>query len=192
MNQFSADVQRELPYAIALEIGYTGSRSSHLQENYTGTSSELINQLNPSYFSLGSALNKSVPNPFYGNGGTGVIGAATVSQAQLLLPYPEYGAISALDNPASARFDSVFIKVQKRLARGLTFLSTLTWSRNEDNEVGGGSASSFNGFTGSTPPSAPQNYYNLSAEWALLRWMYRYVGPVHGHISCHSAKANTS
>jgi hypothetical protein len=112
-------------------------------------------------------LNTAVPNPFYGHGGTGVIGNATVSQAQLLLPFPEYSTVGMVTNPSSAQYDSMVVKAQKRLSAGLTFLSSFTWSRNEDNEWGSGSANSFNTFSGSTPPSQPQNYYNLAAEWAL-------------------------
>ncbi len=44
---------------------------------------------------LGSALTQSVANPFFGHGGTGVIGTANVQESQLLLPYPTYGAINA-------------------------------------------------------------------------------------------------
>ncbi len=175
--QFSADIQRELPKGIALAIGYVGSRSNNLTPSPTGTGTEPINQLNPSYLGLGSALNASVPNPFFGlPGASGVIAASKVTRAQLLLPFPEYSTISANMNPAHAQYDSMTAKVQKRLSHGLTFLSTLTWSRNEDNEYGAGGGNALNGFVGSTPPSFPQNVYNLASEWARssvdvpIRW----------------------
>jgi hypothetical protein len=168
VQQFSFDVQQELPLGIALEVGYIGSRSTHLQPSPTGNGNMNINQLPMSYLSMGSALNNSVTNPFYGSPyAAGVIAAAKVSQAQLLLPFPEYSTIGQVTNPASASYDSLIAKVQKRLTGGLTVLSTMTWSRNEDNEWGSGTSNSFNTFSGSTPPSQPQNYYNLNAEWAL-------------------------
>ncbi len=167
VQQFSFDIQRELPYGIALELGYAGSRSSHLQPSPTGNGNMNINQLPMNYLSLGSALNTAVANPFFGHGGSGVIGNATVSQAQLLLPFPQYSTIGMVTNPASAQYDSLIVKAQKRLSKGLTFLSTFTWSKNQDNEWGSGTSNSFNTFSGSTPPSQPQNYYNLDAEWAL-------------------------
>jgi trimeric autotransporter adhesin len=167
VQQFSFDVQRELPYGIALEAGYIGSRSRHLQPSPTGNGNMNINQLPVEYMSMGSALNTAVANPFYRNGGTGVIGNATVAQAQLLLPFPEYSTIGMVTNPSHAKYDSMVVKAQKRLSAGLTFLSTFTWSRNEDNEWGSGTSNSFNTFSGSTPPSQPQNYYNPAAEWAL-------------------------
>jgi hypothetical protein len=167
VQQFSFDIQRQLPKNIALEVGYIASRSHGLQPSPTGNGNMNINQLPLQYMSLGSALNTAVPNPFYGHGGTGVIGNATVAQAQLLLPFPEYSTIGEVTNPSSAKYDSMVVKLQKRLSGGLTFISTFTWSRNEDNEWGSGTSNAYNGFSGSTPPSQPQNYYNLNAEWAL-------------------------
>ena len=168
VHQFSADLQQELPSGIALEVGYIGSRSYHLLGTSTGATALSINQLAPQYLSLGSGLTKSVPNPFFGlAGAAGVIGSSTVSQAQLLLPFPEYSTVSENTNPVHAQYDSMVIKAQKRLSRGLTFLSTFTWSRNEDNAWGSAGSNYFNTFAGSTPPSAVQNAYNLGAEWAL-------------------------
>jgi hypothetical protein len=167
VQQFSFDVQRELPYGLALEAGYIGSRSSHLQPSPTGNGNMNINQLPSNYLSMGSALATAVANPFFGHGGTGVIGSATVAQAQLLLPFPEYSTIGEVTNPAHAKYDSMVVKLQKRLSHGFTFLSSFTYAKNYDNEWGSGTSNSFNGFSGSTPPSQPQNYYNLDAEWAL-------------------------
>ena len=167
VHQFSFDVQQELPFNIALEVGYIGSRSFHLQPSPTGNGNMDINQLPVQYLSMGSALNTAVPNPFFGHGGTGVIGSATVAQSQLLLPFPEYSTIGEVTNPSKAQYDSLVVKAQKRYSAGVTVLTTLTWAKSMDNEWGSGGANAFNGFSGSTPPSQPQNYYNLAAEWAL-------------------------
>jgi hypothetical protein len=167
VQQFSFDVQRELPHGIALEVGYIASRSKHLQPSPTGNGNMNINQVPTSYLSLGSALNTAVANPFFGHGGTGVVGNASVAQAQLLMPFPEYSTIGEVTNPSHAKYDSLVIKAQKRMSGGLMFLSTFTYSKNEDNEWGSGTSNSFNTFSGSTPPSQPQNAYNLGAEWAL-------------------------
>ncbi len=167
--QYSVDIQRQLPKNMMFEIGYIGSSSRHLQTSSTATGSYDINQVPDSYLPLGSQLAASVPNPYYQHGGTGIIGSATVAAAQLLRPFSEYGNIGILTNPAHARYDSLIAKVQKRMSGGLTFLSAFTWSKNMDNEFASG-----NFFSGSS--SAPQNAYNLEAEYALalsdtpLRW----------------------
>jgi hypothetical protein len=159
VQQYSFDIQRELPFGIALEIGYVGSHSTHL----TISSASLnINALNPSYLSMGSALNSPVANPYFGHGGSGIVGTATVSQYQLLLPFSAFGSVSETYNDYNhARYDAGIVKVQKRFSKGLTFLSTLTYSRNNDASSGGVGNGTLNSGGG-----GPQNPYNVAAEYS--------------------------
>ncbi|HST78002.1 MAG TPA: carboxypeptidase regulatory-like domain-containing protein, partial [Verrucomicrobiae bacterium] len=167
--QYSVDVQRQLPSNIALEVGYIGSSSRHLQDSSTGTGAYNINQVPDSALALGSQLSSPVANPYFQNGGTGVIGSSTVTNAQLLKPYSPFSTIGILTNPSYALYNSMIVKAQKRLSAGLTFLSAFTWSKNMDNEFAG-----TNFFSGSS--TAPQDAYNLAAEYSLavadtpLRW----------------------
>jgi trimeric autotransporter adhesin len=159
IQQYSIDLQRELPGAIAVEVAYIGSHSTHLT---LGSSSLNINTLNPSYLAMGSALNTSVANPYYGHGGSGIVGTASVAEYQLLLPFSAFGSISESYNGYDhARYDSLVLKGQKRFSKGLTFLSTLTYSRNSDASSGGGAG---NG-TLNAGGGGPQNPYNLAAEY---------------------------
>ena len=79
---------------------------------------------------MGNALNNLVPNPFYGLVQTGTLSAPTVTQGQLLLPFPEYTGVSE----ASADvFDSTYhalqMKVEKRFTQGGTVLAAYTFSK---------------------------------------------------------------
>jgi hypothetical protein len=160
VEQFSFDVQRELPYTIALSAAYVGSRSYHLM---LGTPALNINQLNPTYFSMGgTALSQSVPNPYYVAGGPGIIGSKTVSQAQLLRPFPAFGDINIIGSDQNkAQYDSFVLRAQKRLSSGMSFLTSLTWAKNLDRSSGGAGSDVNRGSAG------PQNVYNLPAEWSL-------------------------
>jgi hypothetical protein len=159
VQQYSLDIQRELPGGIATEVGFVGSKSSHL---VTGTASINLNALNPSLLSLGSALTQSVVNPFFGRVTGGVIGTAKVQQSQLLLPYPTYGTISELfDDANKAKYYSLVFKAQKRFSKGLTFLSTFTWARNWD-ASGGGPANTLNAGN-----KGPQNPYDMASEYSF-------------------------
>jgi hypothetical protein len=159
VQQYSLDIQRELPGGIATEIGFVGSKSSHL---VTGTAAINLNALNPALLAQGSALTQSVVNPFFGHGGTGVIGTAKVQASQLLLPFPAFGAINqTFDDSNKAKYYSLVLKAQKRFSKGLTFLSSFTWSRNWD-ESGGGPGNTLNGGA-----KGPQNPYNMAAEYAF-------------------------
>jgi hypothetical protein len=168
VQQYSLDVQRELPFGIAMEVAYVGSHSTHLTQ---ATANININALNPALLSQGSALTATVGNPFFGKGGAGVVGGATVSQVQLLLPYPTFSAINLQFNDSShARYDSMVAKAQKRTGMGLTLLSTLTWSRNHDASSGGAGNFLNGGNLG------PQNPYDMGSEYSLanvdtpMRW----------------------
>jgi hypothetical protein len=159
VNQFSFDIQRELPGAIAVSGAYVGSRTYRLM---LGTPDLNINQLDPKYFSLGAAaLGASVTNPYYVPGGPGIIGSAKVTQAQLLRPFPAFGNLNVrYSDQNKAQFDSLVLKAQKRLSRGLTFLAAYTWSKNFDRSSGGTGSDVNQG------SKVPQNIYNLAAEWA--------------------------
>jgi hypothetical protein len=169
VHQYSFDIQRELPGNIVVVAGFTGSITHHLIQ---GTPDININQAPDSYLSLGSALNTKAPNPFYGtSAGILNLAAATVTQAQLLTPYPQFGAISMQNSDQNhARYYAVYAKAQQRFGRATNVLTTLTWSRNMDRSNGGA------GNTFSGQPSAAQDNYNLAAEWGLatintpLRW----------------------
>jgi hypothetical protein len=159
VQQYSFDIQREMPGGIATEIGFVGSKSSHLT---TATGAINLNALDPSLLSMGSTLTQQVANPFFGHGGTGVIGTANVQRSQLLLPYPTYDAITQLfDDNNKAKYYSMVLKAQKSFSKGLTFLSTFTWSRNWD-ESGAGPGNTLNGGN-----KGPQNPYNMAAEYAF-------------------------
>src|SRR4029077_5283935 len=168
VQQYSFDVQRELPWGVAMEVAYVGSHSTHLTQ---ATANININALSPSLLSQGSALTATVANPFFNKGGAGVIGSATLSQVQLLLPYPTFSTINLQYNDSShARYDSLVATVQKRMSMGMTVLSTLTWSRNHDASSGG--AGNFL----NAGNSGPQNPYDMGSEYSLanvdtpLRW----------------------
>jgi hypothetical protein len=159
VEQFSLDIQREVSKGIVMEVGYVGSRSKHLT---LGAASINENALDPSLLSMGSALTQSVPNPFFGHGGAGVVGTANVTESQLLLPYPTYGTISKLftDNN-KAKYDSLIFKAQKSFSHGITFFSGFTWARNWDESSGGV------GNTLNAGAKAPQNPYNMASEYAF-------------------------
>jgi len=159
IHQFSFDIQRELPAGFVLAVGYSGSVTHNLIQGTPGIN---INQLPDEYLSLGSKLNTKVPNPFFGtSGGTLNLASPTVAMSQLLLPYPQFGAISLTSSDDNhARYHSVYVKAQKKLGHATNILSTYTWSRNMD--ASNAASNTFN-----SQPSTSQDNYNRAAEWSL-------------------------
>ena len=97
MHRYSFDVQRELPGRVALTMGYIGSRSEGLALGGTVDRSLNINQLDPQYLALGSALLQQVPNPFFGIPQFGALSTpTTIARGQLLRPYPQFSVAAQL------------------------------------------------------------------------------------------------
>ena len=92
-----------------IDLTYVGNRGIHVI-----TGSLNYNQLNPSYFSMGNALLNPVANPFFGHitssGCSGYdLSAATVPQAALLRPHPEFCDINETDAPWAIRITTLCI-----------------------------------------------------------------------------------
>ncbi len=161
VQQFSVDIERELPGHIALQAGYIGSRSTDLSPAPNGGGPINVNQLNPSNFVQGVAgLGASVTNPYYGHGGTGVIGDPTVSQSQLLRPFPQFSSVNLFSSSSHADYNALLIKAEKRAAHGLNLVGSFTWSRNMDSSFATTNNIQSSGI------AAPQNVYDLNAEYA--------------------------
>ena len=63
--------------------------------NMAGENNYNINQLTPSAISLGSKLQLSVANPFYGLIPTGPESAATIPLSYLVAPFPQFTTVYA-------------------------------------------------------------------------------------------------
>ena len=81
IQQYSADLQRELGGNMSLGIGYVGSRGDHLNFN----SAINLNQLPVEYLALGRTLTTLVPNPFFGVSGAGTLATQATVQLNSLM-----------------------------------------------------------------------------------------------------------
>ena len=90
VHQWNFNIQRMLPKAVLVELGYMGSKSAHFDSPRT--------------------VNPYVP------GTTRRI-------------YPEWGPIENISLDASGTYHGLLMKAEKRMAQGITFLQTYTWSK---------------------------------------------------------------
>ena len=89
-----------------------------------------INQLPDQYLSLGSHLNDQVPNPFYNIIQNGTLAAKTTTRQQLLLPFPQYTAVTQVFTPAgNSTYEAGTLQLEKRLSSNFTFLAAYTRSK---------------------------------------------------------------
>jgi hypothetical protein len=109
---------------------------------------------------MGAALNQAVNNPFAGIIQNGPLSGATIPQYQLLLPYPEFQQVNlhTFTPGASASFNALAIKVNRRLDKGLMVLASYQFSKAIDN------ASETQAWEIS---DLPRNIYNTSLERSI-------------------------
>lgn len=151
VQQYSVDLQRELPGATVFSIGYLGSRSDFLGVGGTNNIGLNINQVPVQFQSLGAALNDRVPNPFFGTPlGVGILAGSTVARAQLLRPYPQFANVTAIRSSlARARYNSFVLKFERRQRAGWGGRINYTFSRLNDNIFG--ESNSFSSRSATTP-----------------------------------------
>lgn len=159
IQQWNFNLQRELPGDLIVEAGYLASKGNHLVD---GEGSMTHNQLPASFGSLGNALNDQVPNPFRGiiTNTTSALFNPTVSRAQLLRPYPQYTSLNGFRKPqANSLYHSFTLRVEKRYANGLGFLTSFTGGKLIDD------ASQTVTFLGQS--GNKQDFYNRAAERSI-------------------------
>jgi trimeric autotransporter adhesin len=161
VQQYSFDINRELPGNMAVGFEYNGATGRQLGLGGSNDGVININQLDPRHLSLGAALNDQVPNPFAGLlPGTNLNGA-TISRAQSLRPFPQFGNILMRQNTSGKnQYHAAIFKLEKRMSRGWGGRINYTYSRLKDNQYGeGNSYSATNGNT--------SNVYDLDSQYQV-------------------------
>jgi hypothetical protein len=164
VHQYSVDMQRQLPNDMSVGLTYMGATSRHL----TWGTSVNINQIDPRYYSLGSALTANLTNPFFGNPGAGSFATrTTLPRNQLLRPFPQYGNVTMTQSTlGKAQYHAAVIALTKRTTGWWGGRVSYTWSRLDDNQFGQGNYYSsapgiLNNYT-AVPGSA---YFDPDAEY---------------------------
>jgi hypothetical protein len=155
VENWNVGVQRQIPGGIVIDASYVGTAMHHILDGNLD-----LNQLNPSYLSLGPLLDSPVNSPAAQAAGIAIpYPGFTGTVAQALRPYPQYEQILLVQDPVGNNtYNSLQIKAQKAFSQGISFVLSYTLSKDltdTDGEGGGG-------FIGGA-----QNYYDLRAEKAV-------------------------
>jgi len=177
-QQWSLSLQHQLTQNFLLEIAYVGVHNTRqVAPNMVN-----INQVNPSYLSLGTLLTESASSsaaqkagitlPYSGFSGT---------VAQALRPYPQYQTLtSQAAKVGASEYNGGEVSLRKRTSFGLTLDANYTYSKdlgyNNPTLAGNGGVN-----------NSMQNQYDLHAEWSLmeqdvrhaLKLYYTYELPFH-------------
>jgi hypothetical protein len=173
VQNWTLDIQQQLPGNVLLDVAYVGAHGDHLQAFMHDP-----NQGNPVNQSRGPCLEvdlaSQATNPVCA--GQPLVTApypgftGTVSQA--LRPFPQYGNFNVdsatMSDPfGDYTFNALQVQVQKRLSHGLTVLANYSWSKNitnADSEYPSQAAWEGNGASGAL------NTYNLKVEKAVSQF----------------------
>lgn len=125
-QQWNFSVQKTLGRDLNVEVGYLGSKNTRL-----GVPDVNINQLPAADLAMGTALLARIPNPFVGQiPASSSIGGATITQQQLLRPYPRFTTVALFrDNVGNSSYHAFQAKMEKRFSHGLTFTFAYTFSK---------------------------------------------------------------
>ena len=150
---YTVGVQRLLGRDYTLEARYTGTRGVHLlvQEQLNSTSAVTASNSIPTFLSM--------PSPAALSALTLTTGALKAIQNNPLKQYGFTNRITALEPEGNSKYNGLVLQVTKRYSRNFSYLAAYTWSHLTDD-----STANIN-FTALTP-RRPQNFENLTSEWA--------------------------
>ena len=135
-QQWNLTVERQFTKDFYVNVAYVGNKGTHL---ISGVASP--NVLNPSLLSMGNQLYDQFAPGQTSLDGVSIPYAGWVEQmtngqcqptvAQALLPFPQYcGIMTALnENAGYSTYNSLQVKAEKRMSKGLMFLGSYTWSK---------------------------------------------------------------
>jgi hypothetical protein len=132
-QRWSLGLQRELPLNSILRASYIGSRSVRLMINRN------LNAVPLQYLSTSPVrdqakidwMSANVPNPFRGVDGvtSGLFTGTTMSRAQLLRPYPQFGDFSMGEPSGYSTYHALQVDFDRRFANGFNFGGAYTYSK---------------------------------------------------------------
>jgi hypothetical protein len=127
-QRWSVGVQQALRGQILVEATYVGNHGARLPviRNINATPLEYLSTLPTRDQTRINFLTTQIPNPFRG---LDPIYGATITRANLLRPYPQFGNITVEESIGSSWYHSLQLRGEKRFSRGYTFQATYTWSQ---------------------------------------------------------------
>jgi hypothetical protein len=108
IQSWNLNVQREIRPGLAVTVGYFGSKGTHLR---------LTRNVNQGFQSATGALVRSLTN---------------LSSSSPILPNAALGNITFREGTGNSSYNALWVTANKRLARGLQFNASYTWSKSID------------------------------------------------------------
>ena len=145
-EQYNLNIQQQLTASSAFQIGYQGSKGTHLHvsRNLNQLPDSIISQGETQYLSLigqgntpsqadtKTFVNLTVANPLAGKlSPVSPNNGATISQGQLLKPYPQFfnSVSNVSQNDGDSIYNSLQASYQMRFRSAGSFFAAYTWAK---------------------------------------------------------------
>ena len=134
-QQYNLTVERQVNDSLMVSAAYVGNKGTHI---YDAGGAAQVNQVNPAYFSLGTAvLQSNINSPLAQAAGISApfagfsqLYGAQATVAQSLRPFPQYQGVTVVPAPyTNSTYNSLQIKVDKRFSHGLS--GTFAYTRSK-------------------------------------------------------------
>ncbi|MCC7343223.1 MAG: TonB-dependent receptor [Bryobacterales bacterium] len=127
-QQYSFDIQYELPGNILAEIGYNGNQTRKIPVSVANLNVPPVSELNrrTSTGAIDTAYyNARVPNPMAGLiPNNAALNGATIPRQRLMAPYPQFDALGLQNVPIGRQYyNGMQVKLTKRMGNGVTFIA---------------------------------------------------------------------
>jgi hypothetical protein len=130
-QRWSVGIEQLLPGEFLIDAAYVGNRGRHLPVLRE------LNAIPPQYSSRSPErdqqtidfLSQKFPNPFFGINN---VYPKTISRADLLRPYPEFGSITETESIGYSLYNALQLRAEKRFSHGYTLNVAYTYSRAMD------------------------------------------------------------
>lgn len=152
-SQYSFDVQQQMGSSFLLDVGYYGSKGTHL------LGIEDINTLAPGQYSAYLKAQNPAISPTTANA---PLTTGTSSRINPLRPYPGYTAINVVQSAWGSNYNSLQVAVEKRFKRGGNFRAAYTWQKTLTD-------------ASTDRNSAPQDFRNPHAEYGVANFNRKQV-----------------
>jgi len=132
--RYQIGFQRELAAGLSVEAAYVGNYGYNIEitRNINALPAQYLNTDNSRTAAMNANdtwLRGSIANPFAGLLPGTSLNNPTTTRNQLLLPYPEFGAINTTNNDGKSWYNAGQFGLQKRFAKGYTIGVSYTRSK---------------------------------------------------------------
>jgi len=128
-QRWSFAIQELLPSMILLDVSYVGNRSTHLTatRQIDATPAQYLSRSNVRDTAVINYLGTASPNPLYNL--APLFTSTTITNANLLRPYPQFTGIAMDGSDGYAWYHSLQVRAARRMSHGVTLNAGYAFSK---------------------------------------------------------------